>query len=306
MDNGTLVAMDAVAWAPRWTVSTNAEPIAALADGGVLISNGETLTVLDGQGIPTEALSVSLNDLSIPLARGVIYGVADAEGNLPEQSVLKVVAGPHLDQSLFAYNEHVEYHRPRKARCAGDLVRSTLVHEYFDRGVTFYVPLCADIRSSLTSPYPHVTWESFTLHEKNTVSPLGIVWEFMAARVSDTIGAYQAETSRTVVVSSGYRTPKGNQSLPGASGNRSRHMSGEAVDLIVPGYLDGTHYGGGPNDTTSTAYITWTALLAIADNRGASNFEGWAQMYYALFNRANGFRVDGQNHLHPSWIGGHR
>jgi hypothetical protein len=30
MDNGTLVAMDAVAWAPRWTVSTNAEPIAAV------------------------------------------------------------------------------------------------------------------------------------------------------------------------------------------------------------------------------------------------------------------------------------
>jgi hypothetical protein len=83
-------------------------------------------------------------------------------------------------------------------------------------------------------------------------------------------------------------------------------MSGEAVDLIVPGYLDGTHYGGGPNDTTSEAFLTWNALRIKAVESGGIKIEPWVYMYEVLHTRRHGFRVDGQNHLHANWEGGHR
>lgn len=230
----------------------------------------------------------------------MIYGLDEAEGHLT------VLAGPQLDQALFTFDLSNFHRRPRLPACPGDELRSGVIHEYLDRGVTFYWPLCSEIRTSLTSSYPYVTWNSFAWHEFNTVKPLGVVYETMAAKVSDTIGAYQAQTPRTVAVSSGYRTPRGNGSVPGATVNASRHMSGEAVDLIVPGYLDGTNYGGGPNDTTSAAFLTWNALRIKAVENGGIKIESWVYMYEVLHTKKHNFRVDGQNHLHSNWEGGHK
>jgi hypothetical protein len=265
------------------------------------VSDGATLTVLDAQGSPTESLAVSLSELSIPLARGLIYGLSDLYSS---EGLLRALAGPQLDQALFTFNLANFHRRPRVPACPGDQVRSGLIHEYLDRGITFYWPLCAEIRSSLTESYPYVTWNSLAWHDLNTVKPLGVIYETLAAKVSDTIGAYQAQTSRTVTISSGYRTPKGNGSAPGSKKNTSRHMSGEAVDLQVPGYLSGSHPGLGETDTSSPAYLTWLVLKDTALANGATNHEDWVYMYRAWF-QATGL-TNGQNHMHANWEGGHR
>ena len=83
-------------------------------------------------------------------------------------------------------------------------------------------------------------------------------------------------------------------------------MSGEAVDLVVPGHLDGTHYGEGPDDTTSDARVTWDALLQSAAANGRTGYETWEYMYNILNRSEDGYRTDGQNHVHVTWVGGHK
>jgi hypothetical protein len=297
---GSVVAMDVVTWSPRWTATIISEPVAALAGGGVLVSDGTTLMVLDAQGSPTDSLSVSLTELSIPLARGLIYGVDETEGQLT------VLAGPELDQALFAFQSSggipTNQRAPREPACPGDAARSRLILSYEQLGVTFYRPVCADIRTSLSSSYLHVTWNSLIWHDWNTEKPLGIIFETMAAKVSDTIGAYQALTMRTVTISSGYRTPTGNGSKPefaGKSKNTSRHLSGESVDLQVLGFLDSAHHGGGPEDDSSEPFVNWRLLKDAAVENQCSRWESWQFLYNALFLATGA--TTGQNHMHASW-----
>jgi hypothetical protein len=176
-----------------------------------------------------------------------------------------------------------------------DSGKSSLVQQYHDHSITFYVPGCSDIRDSLTNSYYLITWDGLTNFEKNDAKPLGVINEAMAGGVDSTLLDYDVYGPYGYAgPTSGYRSPNGNATLSGASPT-SRHMSGEAVDLGVSGYLDGSHYGTGRSDTTSVAYQTWLSLQGYAATHGGTHIESWETMYDAVGG------ANGDNHMHAEW-----
>lgn len=109
--------------------------------------------------------------------------------------------------------------------------RTGIIREYYTYNVTFR-PVCADFSSS--GGTTHFTWSELNggFSDGNPHSPWGIVRQSLKDNLEQTRTNYNRGGIR---LSSGYRCPHGNASLPDAA-PQSLHMQGRAADMYSTDY----------------------------------------------------------------------
>jgi hypothetical protein len=130
--------------------------------------------------------------------------------------------------------------------------RDTNISEYHTYGVGF-IPFCSAFSTGGSSQ--HFSWEEWTVSGYH--QPWAIAAPDMFTHLEDTRSNYDRGA---LLITSAYRCPHKNASLPGAAQN-SRHQYGDAVDLVPLNQEWG--------------YGEWELLSSAAQQAGATFIEPW-------------------------------